>query len=88
MAKRIAIVEDDPDQRANYRDAITKKGYDVSDRTIRDDRAAVRKVLQGGLRTGDIALPGEAVVGTRAMGDAVIAALGTTQMLTASPRRE
>jgi len=38
--------------------------------------AAVRKVLQGGLRTGDIALPGEAVVGTRAMGDAVIAALG------------
>ena len=30
MAKRIAIVEDDPDQRANYRDAITKKGYDVA----------------------------------------------------------
>lgn len=29
MAKRIAIVEDDPDQRANYRDAITKKGYEV-----------------------------------------------------------
>jgi two-component system OmpR family response regulator len=30
MAKRIAIVEDDPDQRANYRDAITKKGYVVT----------------------------------------------------------
>ena len=30
MAKRIAIVEDDPDQRANYTDAITKKGYQVS----------------------------------------------------------
>ena len=29
MAKRIAIVEDDPDQRNNYVDAITKKGYDV-----------------------------------------------------------
>ena len=30
MAKRIAIVEDDPDQRSNYTDAITKKGYDVT----------------------------------------------------------
>jgi len=29
MSKRIAIVEDDPDQRANYADAITKKGYEV-----------------------------------------------------------
>jgi len=29
MAKCIAIVEDDPDQRANYADAITKKGYEV-----------------------------------------------------------
>ena len=29
MAKSIAIVEDDPDQRANYIDAITKKGYNV-----------------------------------------------------------
>jgi len=36
---------------------------------------AVRSVLQHGYRTGDIALPGEKVVGTRAMGDAVIAAL-------------
>jgi two-component system OmpR family response regulator len=30
MAKSIAIVEDDADQRANYRDAITKKGYSVT----------------------------------------------------------
>ena len=30
MAKSIAIVEDDPDQRANYVDAITKKGYEVT----------------------------------------------------------
>ncbi len=29
MAKTIAIVEDDPDQRANYRDAVTNKGYNV-----------------------------------------------------------
>jgi len=40
--------------------------------------AAVRRVLAQGLRTGDIALPGEAVVGTRAMGDAVVAALRAT----------
>ena len=44
---------------------------DVAERIER----AVRRVLQLGLRTGDIALPGEAVVGTRAMGDAVVAAL-------------
>ena len=30
MAKRIAIVEDDPDQRSNYVDASTKKSYDVT----------------------------------------------------------
>jgi len=36
---------------------------------------AVRRVLQQGHRTGDIALPGEKSIGTRAMGDAVIAAL-------------
>jgi two-component system OmpR family response regulator len=29
MAKSIAIVEDDPDQRANYADAISAKGYTV-----------------------------------------------------------
>ena len=36
---------------------------------------AVRAVLASGLRTGDIALPGELAVSTRAMGDAVVAAL-------------
>ena len=36
---------------------------------------AVRRVLQQGHRTGDIAQPGEKVIGTRAMGDAVVAAL-------------
>jgi 3-isopropylmalate dehydrogenase len=44
---------------------------DVADRIER----AVRQVLQQGLRTGDIALPGECVVGTPAMGNAVVAAL-------------
>ncbi len=37
--------------------------------------AAVAKVLAQGLRTADIALPGEAKVGTKAMGDAVVSAL-------------
>jgi 3-isopropylmalate dehydrogenase len=37
--------------------------------------AAVRRVLAQGLRTADIAEPGKRTVGTREMGDAVIAAL-------------
>ena len=37
MAKSIAIVEDDPDQRANYADAITKKGYEVVAYASRDE---------------------------------------------------
>lgn len=37
---------------------------------------AVRRVLADGLRTGDIARADEATVGTPAMGDAVVAALG------------
>jgi len=44
---------------------------DVGDRI----EVAVRKVLADGLRTGDIALPGERVIGTREMGDAVVSAL-------------
>jgi len=36
---------------------------------------AVRAVLRQGLRTVDIAMPGEPTVGTRAMGDAVASAL-------------
>ncbi len=38
---------------------------------------AVEKVLNDGLRTGDIMQPGKTLVGTREMGDAVIAALET-----------
>jgi 3-isopropylmalate dehydrogenase len=44
---------------------------DVAERIER----AVRRVLQQGHRTGDIALPGEKVIGTRAMGEAVVAAM-------------
>src|SRR6187402_2589196 len=44
---------------------------DLADRI----EAAVRRVLAQGHRTGDIALPGERVIGTRAMGDAVLDAL-------------
>ncbi|HEV2219393.1 MAG TPA: 3-isopropylmalate dehydrogenase [Casimicrobiaceae bacterium] len=44
---------------------------DIADRI----EAAVRAALRQGLRTADIAQPGEAVVGTRVMGDAVVAAL-------------
>jgi 3-isopropylmalate dehydrogenase len=49
----------------------TFKRADLADRIER----AVRAVLAQGLRTGDIAMPGEKVVGTRAMGEAVAAAL-------------
>jgi 3-isopropylmalate dehydrogenase len=37
---------------------------------------AVRRVLSQGYRTGDIFQPGTRKVGTREMGDAVVAALG------------
>lgn len=40
MSKNIAIVEDDPDQRSNYIDAITKKGYDVVAYSNRDEALA------------------------------------------------
>ncbi len=44
---------------------------DIAERIER----AVGAVLANGLRTGDIALPGEKAIGTRAMGEAVAAAL-------------
>jgi 3-isopropylmalate dehydrogenase len=44
---------------------------DVADRI----ETAVRRVLADGLRTGDIATRGVAAIGTREMGDAVVAAL-------------
>jgi 3-isopropylmalate dehydrogenase len=44
---------------------------DIADRID----AAVKQVLNDGVRTGDIAQNGEAAVGTREMGDAIVAAL-------------
>jgi 3-isopropylmalate dehydrogenase len=44
---------------------------DIADRIA----TAVRSVLAAGHRTGDIALPGEPVIGTRAMGNAVVGAM-------------
>jgi 3-isopropylmalate dehydrogenase len=46
---------------------------DIADRV----ESAVRAVLQRGKRTGDIALPGEASIGTREMGDAILDALAS-----------
>lgn len=40
MAKNIAIVEDDPDQRTNYVDSITKKGYAVVAYSSREEALA------------------------------------------------
>jgi 3-isopropylmalate dehydrogenase len=48
-----------------------KRG-DLADRI----NAAVEQVLASGLRTGDIAAPGDSRVGTVTMGDALVAALG------------
>ena len=42
--------------------------------------AAIAKVLADGLRTRDIAAPGEATVSTSEMGDAIVAALGGAQV--------
>ncbi len=51
-----------------------KYSFDRADIADRID-AAVKAVLKAGYRTGDIAQPGEAVIGTCEMGDAVIEAL-------------
>src|SRR5687768_11330263 len=40
MGRRIAIVEDDPQIRANYSDALTRHGYDVSAYANRRDAEA------------------------------------------------
>src|SRR3954465_11871472 len=46
MARRIALVEDDPTIRQNYTDALTRAGYEVA---AFGDRAAASKSLWGRL---------------------------------------
>jgi 3-isopropylmalate dehydrogenase len=51
--------------------------YSLNEDAVADRvEAAVRKVLARGLRTADIHEPGTTRIGTNAMGDAVVAALG------------
>jgi 3-isopropylmalate dehydrogenase len=49
------------------------------ERAARAVEDAVREVLAQGLRTADLHAPGTTRVGTAAMGDAVVAALGQTK---------
>ncbi|NKF24301.1 3-isopropylmalate dehydrogenase [Solimonas marina] len=51
-----------------------KYSFDRGDIATRIDDA-VKQVLKDGKRTGDIAAPGETVLGTQAMGDAIVEAL-------------
>src|SRR3546814_8075524 len=51
-----------------------KYSFDRGDIADRID-AAVKQVLNDGVRTGDIAQAGEAAIGTREMGNAIVAAL-------------
>ena len=51
MARRIAIVEDDPAIRQNYRDALTSQGYEV---TVFEDRKRALESLRA--RLPDLAL--------------------------------
>lgn len=53
---------------------MLRLGFGLDAQAERVERA-VRQVLAAGLRTRDIAEPGAHIVGTRAMGDAVVAAL-------------
>ena len=50
-------------------------GLPVSSEEAKMIESAVEKVLDDGLRTADIMQPGKTLVGTRIMGDAIIAAL-------------
>jgi 3-isopropylmalate dehydrogenase len=53
---------------------LLRQGFGLAEAATRVEEA-VRRVLAEGLRTADIREPGCTVVGTVAMGDAVLAAL-------------
>lgn len=59
MAKRIAIVEDDAGIRANYSDALTRHGYQVSAYASRQDAEAAFSVRLPDLAIIDIGLGAE-----------------------------
>ena len=63
MAKHIVIVEDDPDQRSNYADAITNKGYQVSAYGSREEALAGFDVALPDLAILDIILGDEVDAG-------------------------
>ena len=53
---------------------MLRYSFELEDEAQRIEQA-VEKVLQAGYRTVDLAKPGDKVLGTREMGDAVVAAL-------------
>jgi two-component system OmpR family response regulator len=59
MGRRIAIVEDDPGIRANYSDALTRHGYDVSAFATRKDAEAAFATRIPDLAIIDIGLGAE-----------------------------
>ncbi len=59
MARRVAIVEDDFDQRENYRDALQKSGYDVDTYKNRPDALKGMKEDMPDLAILDIMLENE-----------------------------
>lgn len=59
MSKRIAIVEDDPAIRANYRDALRKQGFDVVDYGNRPEALAALRTRLPDLALIDIGLGSE-----------------------------
>ena len=59
MARKVAIVEDDFDQRENYADALTQSGYDVSTYSNRPDALTGMKSNMPDLAILDIMLENE-----------------------------
>jgi len=63
MARRIAIVEDDPAIRANYADAFRKHGFEVSAYGARGEALAAMRARLPDLAVIDIGLGGDADAG-------------------------
>ena len=63
MARRIALVEDDPAIRANYADALRKHGFDVGAYGTRPEALAAMRARLPDLAVIDIGLAGDADAG-------------------------